>query len=164
MYEDKKGNVELRADIEKDTLWATQAQIAQLFEVDVRTVNEHLGNIFNSKELKELSTIRNFRIVRNEGGRRVTRDTNCYNLDAIIAVGYRVNSKKATQFRIWATSVLRKYLVEGHALNKHRLESSPEKLLGLYETIALLESKALGGKLRGKLTLKLTEELEPREK
>ncbi len=164
MYEDKNGNVELRADVEKDTLWATRVQIAQLFETTPQNVSIHLGNIYAEGELEEKATSKKSLLVQSEGGRIAKRKVDLYNLDAIIAVGYRVNSKKATQFRIWATSVLRKYLVEGHALNKHRLESSPEKLLGLYETIALLESKALGGKLRGKLTLKLTEELEPSEK
>ena len=164
IFEDKNGNVELRADIEKDTVWATQAQMAQLFEVDTRTINEHLKNIFNTKELNEASTLRKFRIVQDEGGRKVRRDANFYNLDAIIAVGYRVNSKKATQFRIWATNILRNYLVEGYALNKPRLEGSPEKLVGLYKTIAFLESKSLSGKLKGKITLKLTEDLEPSEK
>ncbi len=163
IYEDKQGNVELRADIEKDTIWATQGQIARWFSVDVRTVNEHINNIFGTEELKKTSTIRKFRIVQNEGGRKVKRDTNFYSLDGIIAVGYRVNSKKATQFRIWATGVLRKYVIEGHALNKRRLESTPEKLVGLYETIAFLESKSLNGKLRGKITLKLTEEMESNE-
>lgn len=87
-----------------------------------------------------------------------------YNLDAIIAVGYRVNSKKATQFRIWATSVLRNYLVEGYAFNKHRLENSPESLIGFYRAVTLLESLNHEGTLCEKLTLKLAEELVPRDK
>jgi hypothetical protein len=163
IYEDKNGQVELRADIEKDTIWATQVQIATLFDVDVRTINEHLMNIFKTAELDENSAIRKFRIVQNEGGRKVKRDTNFYNLDAIIAVGYRVNSKKATQFRIWATSILRKYLVDGHVLNKRRLGTSPESLIGLYKSVALLESMSQSGRLKGKLTLKLTEDLVPNE-
>jgi hypothetical protein len=138
--------------------------MAQLFEVDTRTVNEHLKNIFNTKELEEIPTIRKFRIVQKEGGRKINRDIQCYNLDAIIAVGYRVNSKKATQFRIWSTNILRRFIVEGQVLNKPRLEESPEKLVGLYKAIAFLESKSLSGKLKGSITLKLTGELEPTDK
>lgn len=164
IYEAEDGQVELRADIEEDTIWATQVQVARLFEVDVRTVNEHLKNIFSSEELKEISTIRKFRIVQNEGGRKVMRDTNCYNLDAIIAVGYRVNSKKATQFRVWATRVLREYLKQGYALNQYKMEKSPEALEGLNETLALIESEKYPGKLKGKITLKITKNLEPRDK
>jgi hypothetical protein len=99
--------------------------------------------------------------VQKEGGRNVKRKIEFYNLDAIIAVGYRVNSKKATQFRIWATRIIRDYLVEGHSINRSRLEGAPEKLVGLYRAIAFLESESLSGKLKGRLTLKLTEDLEP---
>ncbi len=161
IYEDKKGNIELRADIEKDTIWATQEQISKLFECERSVITKHLRNIFKDQELQENSVCAKLAHTATDGKRYKVQ---CYNLDAIIAVGYRVNSKKATQFRIWATGILKRYLVEGHVLNKRRLEEAPQKLLGLYETIALLESKALGGKLRGKLTLKLTEELEPLEK
>ena len=160
LYQSENGAVELRADIEKDTVWATQEQIAQLFEVTIPTINEHLKNIFESNELAEVSTIRKFRIVQNEGKRKVNRDTNCYNLDAIIAVGYRVNSKKATQFRIWATGILRDHLKNGYTLNKYKLDKSPEALMDLYTAMSLIESKGLGGKLRGKVTFKLTQDFE----
>lgn len=97
--------------------------MAHLFNVDVRTVNEHLTNIFKSGELLENRTIRNFRIVRLEGSRQVTRQVQHYNLDAIISVGYRVNSIRATQFRQWATSVLRDFTLRGYVLDRDRLES-----------------------------------------
>lgn len=161
IYEDKQGKVELRADIEKDTIWATQAQVAQLFETTIPNINIHLTNIYKEGELDKNRTIKESLIVQKEGGRDVKRPVELYNLDVIIAIGYRVNSKKATQFRIWATGVLRDYLVEGHSINKRRIEGSPEKLVGLYKAIAFLESKSLSGKLKGKITLKLTEELEP---
>jgi hypothetical protein len=160
IYEDKKGNVELRADIEKDTIWATQVQVAQLFESSKQTVSRHLIRVFDEGELNEESVVKEYLTTGTDGKKYMVK---YYNLDAVIAVGYRVNSKKATKFRIWATRVLKKYLVEGHALNKRRIESTHEKLVGLYETIAFLESKSLNGKLRGKITLKLTEELEPNE-
>ncbi len=164
IFEDKDGNVELRADIEKDTIWATQAQISDLFEISVPTVNEHLKNIFMTDELDEISTIRKFRIVQNESGRKVKRDTKFYNLDAIIAVGYRVNSKKATQFRIWATGVLKEYLKQGYALNHYKLERSPEAVEGLDETLALMSSPKYQGKLKGKLVFKLTKDMEPKSR
>jgi hypothetical protein len=160
MYENKNGTVELRADIEKDTIWATQSQISDLFEVDVRTVNEHLRNIFRTHELKQISVIRNFRITAQDGKQYLTK---FYNLDAIIAVGYRVNSKKATQFRIWATGVLREYLKQGYALNRYKLEKAPEAIEGLDETLALMSSEKYPGKLKGKLVFKLTKNMEPKK-
>jgi hypothetical protein len=125
IFEDKNGNVELRADIEKDTIWATQAQIAELFEIGVPTVNEHLKNIFKTNELKEKSVIRKFRITAKDSKQYLTK---FYNLDVIIALGYRVNSKKATKFRIWATGVLREYLKQGYALNQYKLEKHLKRL------------------------------------
>ncbi len=88
---------------EDETIWLSQRMMAELFDVDVRTINEHLQNLFSSNELDKSSTIRNFRIVQTEGKRQVERNVDFYNLDAIISVGYRVNSVRATQFRQWAT-------------------------------------------------------------
>ena len=105
------------------SVWLSQKMMARLFDVDVRTINEHLKNIFKSKELVELSTIRKFRTVQTEGNRKVEREIEFYNLDAIISVGYRVNSKKATQFRIWATKVLKQFAIKGYVLDKKRLEN-----------------------------------------
>ena len=96
--------------------------MAELFDVDVRTISEHLSNVFSSGELEKEATIRKFRIVRHEGTRNVTRSVEHYNLDAIISVGYRVKSATATQFRIWATKRLREYLVQGYSINQQRLE------------------------------------------
>ena len=100
----------------------TQKRMAELFGVDVRTVSHHLIEIFKSKELNELATIRKNWIVQLEGPRQVRREVDFYNLDAIIAVGYRVNSRQATQFRIWATQVLREFLVKGFVLDDQRLK------------------------------------------
>ena len=96
--------------------------MAELFDVDVRTISEHLSNVFSSGELEKEATIRKFRIVRREGTRNVTRSVEHYNLDAIISVGYRVKSATATQFRIWATKRLREYLMQGYSINQQRLE------------------------------------------
>ncbi len=106
---------------EQETFWLSQKRMAELFNVDVRTINEHLGNIFSSNELEKNSTIRKFRIVQKEGAREVNRDIDFYNLDAIIAVGYRVNSVEATRFRIWATKTLREFIIKGFVLDDELL-------------------------------------------
>jgi len=117
----KENGIEVR--VEGETVWLTQKLIAALFEVDVRTVSEHLQNIFANGELKEQATLRNFRTVQKEGDREVTRNVAFYNLDAIISVGYRVNSLRATQFRQWATGILRDFAIRGYVLDKERLKN-----------------------------------------
>ena len=129
IYTDKKGNVELKADVEKETIWATQAQIAELFETVSQNITIHLGNIYKEGELNKKSTCKDFLQVQTEGNRPVKRSVAFYNLDAIIAVGYRVNSKKATQFRIWATKTLREYIVKGYVLNMDRIQKIPDRIL-----------------------------------
>lgn len=121
IYQAKSGAIELRGDFGKETLWATQAQIATAFDVDVRTVNEHIKNIYISEELGDKATIRNFRIVQKEGKREIERDVKHYNLDLILSVGYRVNSKRATLFRQWATKTLRTHIVDGYTINRSRI-------------------------------------------
>jgi hypothetical protein len=98
--------------------------MAELFEKDVRTINEHIGNIFEEGELQEAATIRKFRIVQTEGAREVERAVDHYNLDVIISVGYRVKSLRGTQFRIWATQRLREYIVKGFTLDDERLKQA----------------------------------------
>ncbi len=122
IFQTDKGKVNIDVFFANDTLWLTQKLMADLFEVEVNTVNYHLKEIFKSDELKEDSTIRKFRIVQEEGKREVERELAFYNLDAIIAVGYRVNSERATKFRIWATNVLREYIVKGFVLDDERLK------------------------------------------
>jgi prophage maintenance system killer protein len=121
IYQTKSGALELRGDFSKETVWATQAQIATAFNVDVRTVNEHIKNIFKVKELFQTTTIRNFRIVQIEGNREIKREVKHYNLDMIISVGYRVNSKTATQFRQWATKTLKQHITAGYTINRARV-------------------------------------------
>lgn len=121
IYQSDTGAISLRADSTLETIWATQKQMAELFDVDVRTVNDHIQTIFASQELDENPTIRKFRIVQTEGTRQVTRDVIHYNLDMIISVGYRVNSKQATSFRKWATSVLKDHITKGYTVNKELL-------------------------------------------
>ena len=128
IFQTEDGETEIQIRLQQDTLWLSQAQLAQLFEKDVRTVNEHIKNILKDGELAEDSTIRKFRIVRQEGKRKVRREIDHYNLDMAISVGYRVNSRKGTQFRIWATQRLREYLEKGYTLNKNRFEQNAAEL------------------------------------
>ena len=122
LYTASSGDVKLEVFLQDETLWLTQKMMAELFDVEVHTINYHLKEIFKSSELREDATIRKIRIVQNEGAREVSREVDFYNLDAIIAVGYRVNSKRATQFRIWATQILKEYIVKGFVLNDERLK------------------------------------------
>jgi hypothetical protein len=156
LYTDKRGDIELRADVEKDTLWATQAQISSLFEVNIPTVNEHLKNIFTTKELREVSVIRKFRITAKDGKQYLTK---LYNLDAIIAVGYRVNSKKATKFRIWATKILHQYLVKGFNVSERTISRSSDNVEDLQKALAFMGSDNLSGALKGKMVLRVSKEM-----
>ncbi|BAV04571.1 Virulence protein RhuM family protein [Filimonas lacunae] len=122
LYSVPEGRATIEVFYEQETFWLSQKKMAELFNVDIRTVNEHLKNIFSSHELEEDSTIRKFRIVQKEGNREVSRDIDFYHLDCIIAVGYRVNSKEATHFRIWATKTLREYVIKGFLLDDERLK------------------------------------------
>ncbi len=126
LYTSPNGDIKLDVFIGDETLWLTQKMMAELFDVDIRTVNDHLQNIFKSGELEEDSTVRKIRIVQKEGYRDVSREVAFYSLDAIIAVGYRVNSQRATQFRIWATQVLREYITKGFAINDDRLKQGEQ--------------------------------------
>ncbi|HBC76947.1 MAG TPA: cell filamentation protein Fic [Candidatus Wallbacteria bacterium] len=123
IFTNQAGENAIEVRVAEETVWLTQKLIAALFDVTVKTVNEHLINIYKQAELSEVSTIRKFRIVQNEGGRKVNREIEFYNLDAIISVGYRVNSYRATQFRQWATGVLRNFAIRGYVLDKERLKN-----------------------------------------
>ena len=123
LYTTPAGNVNVQVQFEDSTFWLTQKRMAELFGVEVNTINYHLKEIFKSGEIQEISTIRKIRIVQQEGFREVSRDVDFYNLDAIIAVGYRVNSYQATQFRIWATNTLREYIIKGFVLNDDMLKN-----------------------------------------
>ena len=121
-YTTPDGAVHIEVFFQNESFWLSQKKMAELFGVDVRTINEHLQNIYNSNELQREATIRKIRIVQKEGSRDVARDVDFYNLDAIIAVGYRVNSYQATQFRVWATKTLREFIIKGFVLDDQRLK------------------------------------------
>lgn len=137
---------EVKVTLANETVWLTQAQMAELFDKDVRTVNEHVKNIIKTAELSQNQTIRKFRIVQIEGKKQVAREVNYYNLDMIISVGYRVNSKRGTQFRIWATQQLRNYILKGYAINARRLKEGQVSKLKELETAHKLIQQALESK------------------
>lgn len=135
IYQAKSGAIELRGDFNKETIWATQAQIAEVFGVNVRTISEHFVNIFKDKELNKNSVIRNFRNTATDGK---VYNTQFYNLDAIISVGYRVNSKTATLFRQWATKTLRAHIVDGYTINRSRIAKNYDVFLEAVEQVKML--------------------------
>ncbi|MEK7538441.1 MAG: virulence protein RhuM/Fic/DOC family protein [Patescibacteria group bacterium] len=153
IYQAKSGAIELRGDFGKETVWATQAQIATAFDVDVRTINEHIKNIYKTKELTASATLRNFRIVQKEGKREVDRDVMHYNLDMILSVGYRVNSKKATIFRQWATKTLRAHIVDGYTINKSRIAQNYDAFLKTVADVKALLPKGTAIDTEGVLEL-----------
>jgi hypothetical protein len=120
MFQAQSGEDSIEVKYADETVWLTQKMMAKLFEVTIPTVNEHLKNVFKSSELDKNSVIRNFLITASDGKNYKTK---FYNLDAIISVGYRVNSKRATQFRRWATNVLRQFAIKGYVLDRKRLEN-----------------------------------------
>ena len=127
LYQTEDGRTRIECRFENETVWMTQALMAELFQKDVRTINEHLHNTFAEGELFPTATIRKFRIVRFEGSRQVIREIEHYNLEAIIAVGYRVRSPRGTAFRQWATARLKEYLVKGFTMDDERLKNPPGK-------------------------------------
>lgn len=124
LYTTPEGVVKLDVLLQEETIWLTQKMMGELFGVVKSTISEHLSNVYETNELQKEATVRNFRTVRQEGGRIVTRELEFYNLDAVISVGYRVNSSKATQFRIWATQTLKEYIIKGFVLDDKRLKQA----------------------------------------
>lgn len=125
LYSTEDGRARLECRFAAETVWLTQARMAELFQKDVRTINEHLQNLFEEGEIDPEATIRKFRIVRREGAREVTRLIDHFNLEAILAVGYRVRSPRGVQFRRWATTRLSEYLVKGFTMDDERLKNPP---------------------------------------
>lgn len=122
IYNTPDESVSVNAVVKDETIWLTQKAMAELFDVQIPAINKHLSNIFDEGELEPSSTISIMEIVQTEGNRAVKRNMDFYNLDAIISVGYRVNSRKATQFRIWATDILKEYMTKGFAMDDDRLK------------------------------------------
>jgi len=140
IYQSEDGLVKMEAMVDPagETIWATQKAIAALFGVTTAAINQHLKNIFAEGELKEEATIKKNLIVRKEGSRNVSRNVLMYNLDALLSVGYRISSKRATQFRIWANGVLKQYTLKGYAVNQNAVAS--QKYEDLKRAMGLLEN------------------------
>ena len=122
LYHSDESDVSVNAVIQNDSIWVTQKAMADLFSVNTPAISKHLKNIYEEGELREESTVSKMEIVQTEGNRQVRRNVDFYNLDAIISVGYRVNSRQATKFRIWATGVLKEYMIKGFVLDDERLK------------------------------------------
>ena len=140
IYQTDDGQTEIQVKFENETVWLSQRQMAQLFDKDTDTIGLHLKNIYQSGELEELATTEESSVVQKEGNRQVKRKVKVYNLDAIISVGYRVNSKRGIQFRRWANKILKQYLLKGYVIDKQRLEQQNEQLKELQDSVKLLGS------------------------
>ncbi len=138
IYKANDSKIEVRVKFDQDTVWLSQKQMAELFDKDSDTISLHLKNIFAEDELEEKSTTEFFSVVQTEGKRQVSRQIKFYNLDAILSVGYRVNSKRGTQFRQWATQRLKDYLVQGYAINDKRLAEKQQQVEYLKTGIRIL--------------------------
>jgi prophage maintenance system killer protein len=138
LYQSPDGTASLEVRLDHETVWLTQPQLSDLFDVNVPAVSKHIRNILGSGELDASATVSKMERVQIEGGRKVKRSQIIYNLDMIISIGYRVNSVKATRFRIWATKVLRDHIVKGYTVNEQRLEEESAKLLEMRQTVELL--------------------------
>jgi hypothetical protein len=141
VYETPEGDVRVDVRLDSDTVWLTQRQMADLFDSSADNIGLHLKNIFENNELEEGVTTEDFSVVQSEGNRRVRRQVKHYNLDAIISVGYRVNSRRGVRFRQWATGTLREHLVQGYTVNRQRFEENAREL----ETALALVRKAASG-------------------
>ena len=138
IYKNETGQVSFEAKLEDETIWLTQDMMAKLFETTVPNINMHIKNVYDKEELGQNRTIKDFLIVRKEGSRTVSRQIAHYNLDMILSVGYRIKSKTATQFRKWATGVLKEYMTKGYTINEHKLKQERDKVRTLQDTINLL--------------------------
>ncbi len=142
IYQAKNGAIELRGDFTHETIWANLNQIANLFGRDKSVVSRHIKDIFVNEELNPKTTVAKNATVQIEGNRKIKREIEYFNLDVILSVGYRVNSKQATNFRIWATKTLKEYLIKGYAINEKYLLEAKQKFKELQNTVAFLQEKS----------------------
>lgn len=151
IYRSADGKVELNVKLDKDTVWLTQNQMAELFGVDRTSIVRHVRNIYKAEELDEVSTCAKNAQVRYEGNRKIVREIPFYNLDMVISVGYRVNSKNATSFRKWATSILKQYLIKGYVINQRRLDHYDElkNVVQLMSRAITLQQSVTSGEYEG---------------
>lgn len=138
IFTTKDGKTEIEVQLDNETVWLNQYQLESLFETDRTSVNRHISNIYKTEELDEKSTCAKIAQVQKEGEREINRKIKYYNLDVIIAVGYRVNSKRGTEFRIWANKILKDFLIKGFSINEKRLSKQNEQLRELKESVKIL--------------------------
>ena len=138
IYQTKSGALQLREDVEKETVWVTLDQIAEVFSRDKSAISRHFKNIYNEGELQKETTVAKNATVQFEGKRKVIRTIEYYNLDAVISVGYRVNSKVATEFRIWATKTLREHITNGYTINRKQVTKNYQSFLKAVEEVQAL--------------------------
>lgn len=140
IYQTPDGNTSIDVKLDQDTVWLTQSQIVDLFQSSKANISEHIKHIFYSNELEQETTVRKIRTVQKEGKRNITRELDHYNLDVIISVGYRINSIRGTQFRIWANKILKEYLINGFSLNEKRLHEQSQQFEALKQTVRLMSN------------------------
>jgi len=133
------GEIELKVSVEDETVWLNRQQLSELFDRDIKTIGKHINNVFKEGELDKFSSVANFATVQNEGGRKVTRDIEYYNLDVIISVGYRVKSQKGVSFRQWATKVLKQYIYNGYTINSGKITN--ERFISLEKEVSTLKNE-----------------------
>ncbi len=143
IYEDKKTGIRLDTHLENESVWLTQEQISKIFETDRSSITKHINNIFKSKELDEKSNVQKLHIANSD------KPVKVFNLDVILSVGYRVNTKMATKFRIWATNILRKHIVEGYTINENRLQEANNKFKELQQAISFIQENSKKKALTG---------------
>ncbi|MFH1076853.1 MAG: virulence protein RhuM/Fic/DOC family protein [Pseudomonadota bacterium] len=143
IYTNAEGTIQTEVRLQKESLWLSLNQIAELFERDKSVISRHIKKIYSEEELDESATVAKYATVQIEGGRKIERAIEFYNLDMILSVGYRVNSKRGTQFRIWANRILKEHLVQGYTINQKRLAEQQSQIARLKESIRLVERSLL---------------------
>jgi len=138
IYQAKNGSLEIKADAKYETVWLTQQQVAELFDVKKAAISKHVKNIFESEELHRKSTVSKMETVQKEGKRSIRREVEYYNLDLVLSIGYRVNSKKATDFRQWATKILKAHVFEGYTINRRRVQANYDQFLKAVDDVKSL--------------------------
>src|SRR3990167_8668582 len=138
IYQTKAGSLEIKADAGYETIWLSQDQVASLFDVQKAAISKHISNIFKTGELKRQATVSKMETVQKEGDRSVKRSINFYNLDLVLSIGYRVNSKKATHFRQWATQVLKDHIQKGYTINRSRVEKNYNEFIKAVDDVKKL--------------------------
>ena len=143
IFETEERQIEVQLDSDHETLWLSQREIASIFGTAVPAISKHVHNILKDKELGSEATVSKMERVQQEGARKVRRTVDVYNLDMVLSVGYRVNSSRATQFRIWATARLKEHLVQGYTLNEQRLSQHQAQLKKLEHTLSLFQQNVI---------------------